>query len=72
MSITIAITMLANGYSADDCPDAKTRHNRMAREALWSEPEAASWRRYQEQHQCPTCGFWVVWRRRTKGVAPLK
>lgn len=49
----------------EDCPDV-AKHTKTpsgyVEKAEWAERKMKT----HECHQCPTCGFWVIWRRRRK------
>lgn len=47
----------------EDCPAAKAHAKQPSgyvERSNWSERKLKT----HEQLQCPTCGFWVIWRRR--------
>lgn len=47
----------------EDCPDARKHTKQPAGyvdRALWGERKAKT----HTQERCPTCGFWVIWRRK--------
>lgn len=51
--------------SAEACPD-RAKHTSDPPGYLawheWAEKKAKT----HDQHQCPTCGFWVIWKRKKK------
>lgn len=59
------VPRLANVKSADDCPD-RAKHTSDPPGYLqwhaWAEKKAKT----HVQIQCPTCGFWAIWKRKPK------
>lgn len=51
----------------EDCPDAAKRHTKAPTGYLERESWAERKSRRHVQTQCPTCGYWVVWKRRKPG-----
>jgi len=50
----------------EDCPDADKNHARQpdgyVERSEWADRKAKT----HTCHQCPTCGFWVMWKRKPK------
>ncbi len=69
MSEPIKCPPLTTIKSADACID-KAKHTPDPTGYIawheWAEKKA----RTHTQHQCPTCGFWAIWKRKPKPAAP--
>ncbi len=49
----------------DECPD-KRKHTPMPSSYIQWHEKARSLRKTHLQKQCPTCGFWSIWKPRAK------
>ena len=53
----------------EDCPDARKHTKQPAGyidRSLWADRKAKT----HDCFQCPTCGFWRVWKRKERGMTP--
>jgi DNA-directed RNA polymerase subunit RPC12/RpoP len=55
-------------YTAETCPDRAQHTSDPAGYIAWHE-RAEKKAKTHDQHQCPTCGYRVIWKRKSKSVS---
>jgi DNA-directed RNA polymerase subunit RPC12/RpoP len=55
-------------YTAETCPDRAKHTSDPAGYIAWHE-RAEKKAKTHDQHQCPTCGYRVIWKRKSKSVS---
>lgn len=56
------LAIIQAGHGPEACPDVDT-HTRERLGYLDWHAWAAKMAKTHTQHRCPTCGFWVIWKR---------
>lgn len=59
------VTVVGQYLSAGECPD-RHKHTKHPEGYLQFHAWAEKKMRTHEQVQCPTCGWWAIWKRRDK------